>query len=259
MVDGRPAMVEHAHGEHRVEAFQLRRQFFQRQWQVPGGEVGQEALHGQELAEEQPVGIDAHHAVGACTQHAPLVVAIAAADIQYAASAQVQMRGDSRPLPVRTPFGIDVHTEYFEGTFAPGNQSLQCGFQCGSRGFVAGAVEQEALRQFHLLRLQGRQGIERRAPAFEVAVADRQLGVELRGQVGCPVLQLGARQSLLQGVEVQRANHGRAISEAKLRHWNQGTTLENPAASRRSRCSSRLSGCMTFSSALRFWAISSSL
>ncbi|MNT69982.1 hypothetical protein D3C72_2083350 [compost metagenome] len=90
-------------------------------------------------------------------------------------------------------------------------------------------------------------------------MAHRELGIELPGKVGCPVLQGSARQRLLQGVEVQRTNHGRAISEAKLRHWNQGTTLEKPAASRRARCSSKLSGCMTFSRALRFWAISSSL
>ena len=43
-------MVKHAHGEHRVEAFQLARQFFQGQRQVPGRQLGQVLAGGKELA-----------------------------------------------------------------------------------------------------------------------------------------------------------------------------------------------------------------
>ncbi|MCY1285484.1 hypothetical protein D9M69_373250 [compost metagenome] len=115
------------------------------------------------------------------------------------------------------------------------------------------------MQQFEPFRMQRWQGVDRRAPAFQVAMTDGELAVEQAGQVGGPVLQRGSGQALLQAVEVESADHGRAISEAKLRHWNQGTTLRKPAASRRSRCRSRLSGFITFSMALRFWAISSSL
>ena len=97
---------------------------------------------------------------------------------------------------------------------------------------------------------------QRRLPALQVAVAFLHFLVELRLQGVGPFGQRCAGQTAGEGGQI---NHGKAINEAKLRHWNHGTTFENPAASRRSRCSSRLSGFMTFSMALRFWAISSSL
>ena len=91
---------------------------------------------------------------------------------------------------------------------------------------------------------------------FQAAVTFFHFLVELRLQGVGPFGQRSAGQT---AGEWGQINHGKAINEAKLRHWNHGTTFENPAASRRSRCSSRLSGFMTFSMALRFWAISSSL
>ena len=182
-------MIEHAHGEHRVEALQPGRKLFQGQGQVPGRQVRQEALDRQELAEEQPVGIDTHHALGTGAEHAPLVVAIAAAHIQHPLAAQVEVRRDPCPFPVRAPFGVEVHAEQLEGPLAPGDQPLQGGLQRGTGGVVAGAVEGEAPGQFHTGRGQRGQGLHRRAPARQVTVADGQLGVELGGQVGGPVLQ----------------------------------------------------------------------
>ena len=85
-------MVEHAHGKHRVEAFQVGRQVFEREGQVPGGLLLQKALNGLELAEEQPVGVDADHAVGACAEHAPHVITIAAANIEDALALKVDVR-----------------------------------------------------------------------------------------------------------------------------------------------------------------------
>ncbi|MNZ86395.1 hypothetical protein D3C78_1052140 [compost metagenome] len=255
-------MIEHAHGEHRVEAFQLFRQFLQRQRQVPGRQVGQVVLHGEELAEEQPVGIDADHAVGAGAEHAPLVVAVAAADIQHALAGKIQMRGDPCPLPVRVPLGIDMHAEQLERPLAPGDQALERLLQGGALLAAAGAGQGEAFGQLAVLDGQRRQGVDGGLPAGQVAVAAGQLVGEQLGQGGRPGGQRRAAQTVEQGGEVGaggEVGHGRAISEAKLRHWNQGMTFEKPAASRRSRCSSRLSGFITFSMALRFWAISSSL
>ncbi|MCY1559422.1 hypothetical protein D9M68_964620 [compost metagenome] len=83
-----------------------------------------------------------------------------------------------------------------------------------------------------------------------------QLGVQLRLQALRPGSQGRARQAADEGRQI---DHGRAINEAKLRHWNQGTTFEKPAARRRSWWVSSVSGFITFSMALRFWAISSSL
>src|SRR5690606_27496417 len=121
---------------------------------------------------------------------------------------------------------------------------------------LARAVQPETLPQLEGVRAQRGQGVQRLAPARQVAMAAGQLGGELLGQLGRPGGQRGAGQVPGQGGKV---DHGRAISEAKLRHWNQGTTRVKPASSRRWRCCSRLSGCMTCSMALRFWAISSSL
>ncbi len=152
-----------------------------------------------------------------------------------------------------------MHAEHVKRSLAPGDQAAQGGFQGFAGGVVTAAVEAECVQQVDLLGLERRQRLDGGVPARQVAVADGQLGVDLRRQVGAPVLQRTAGQPGLQRIEIETTDHGRAISEAKLRHWNHGTTLLKPAASRRSRCCSRLSGFITFSMALRFCAISSSL
>ncbi|MCY1445969.1 hypothetical protein D9M71_625070 [compost metagenome] len=85
-------MVEHAHGKHRVEAFQVCGQVFEGERQVPGRKLWQIALHGLELAEKQPVGVYADDTIGAGAEHPPLVIAIAATHIQHVLAAQVQVR-----------------------------------------------------------------------------------------------------------------------------------------------------------------------
>ncbi|MNN42590.1 hypothetical protein D3C81_1567830 [compost metagenome] len=112
-------MVEHAHGEHRVETFEVGRQVFQGERQVPGRQFWQVTLNGLELTEEQPVGVDADDAVGTGTEHAPLVIAVAAADIEDTLALEVQVRGYPRPLPVGAPLGVDVYTEQVEWAFTP--------------------------------------------------------------------------------------------------------------------------------------------
>ncbi|BCQ64508.1 hypothetical protein PBOI14_62580 [Pseudomonas sp. Boi14] len=223
---------------------------------MPYRRLRQVTLHRLELAEEQPVGVDADHAVGTGAKHAPHVVAIAAADIEDALALKVQVRGDPRPLPVRTPFGVHVHAEQVERALAPRRQAHQCGAHLRPSGVVAVGVQAQAIDQVDFAGLDLGQCIQGALPALQVAMAFFHLGVELGLQPIGPGGQGRTRQTASEGGQI---NHGRAINEAKLRHWNHGTTFENPAASRRSRCSSRLSGFMTFSMALRFWAISSSL
>ena len=198
VVDRRAAVIEHAHGEHRVEAFELLGQLLQRQRQVPGGQVRQVALHGLELAEEQPVGVDADHAFGAGTEHPPLVVAVAATDIQHAPAAQVEVWSDPRPLPVRAPFGVDMHAKQVERPLAPGRQAEQRIAHLLAGGVIAIVIEGEAVQQVDLARQHGRQGVQRRLPTAEVAVADGHLGVQLLLQVIGPVFQGRTLQALNQ-------------------------------------------------------------
>ncbi|MNV79639.1 hypothetical protein D3C71_1732000 [compost metagenome] len=166
------------------------------------------------------------------------------------------MRADPRPLPVRAPFGVDMYTEQIEWPFAPGRQPHQRLAHLHAGGIVASAIQAQAIDQVDYARLQCGQSVERATPAVEVAVAFFQLGVQLCFQALGPGSQGRSRQT---ADERRQIDHGRAISEAKLRHWNQGTTLEKPAARRRALWASRVSGVITCSMALRFWAISSSL
>ncbi len=257
MVDGRATVIEHAHGKHRVEAFEFRRELFQRHRQMPGRQLVEVALHGVELAEEQPVRIDAHHRVGAGAEHPPHVVAVAAADVEDALAGEIQMRRHALPFPVRTPFGIHVHAEDVERPLAPRRQAEQRIMGGGARRLVAIAFQAEGFAQLDGNGLDIRQRVDRALPARQVAVANGELGFQLLLQAIGPGGQRGAGQAPGEGCQVEV--HGRAISEAKFRHWNQGTTLEKPASSSRWRWVSRLSGFITFSMALRFWAISSSL
>src|SRR5690606_994667 len=224
---------------------------------MPGGQVRQIALHRMELAEEQPVWVDAHHRVGPGAEHAPHVVAIAATDIKDALAAQVQMRRYACPFPVRTPLGVHMHAEHIERPFAPGRKAEQCVMGDGACRLVAVCLQPKGLAQLHGARLDIRQRVDRAPPARQVTMANGKFGVELLLQAVGPGSQRGAGQTPGKRGEVEI--HGRAISEAKFRHWNQGSTLVKPASSRRWRWVSKLSGFITFSMALRFWAISSSL
>ncbi len=210
-----------------------------------------------ELAEEQPVRVDPDHAVGTGTEHAPHVVAVAATDVEDAFAGQIQVRRDPVPLPVRAPLGIDMHAEHVERTLAPWREPHQRIVGGLARGVVTGRVEAEAVTQFDLHGRQRRQRIDGTPPARQITVTNREFGVQLLLNAVGPGGQRGAGQAPGEGSQVEV--HGRAISEAKFRHWNQGTTLEKPASSSRWRWVSRLSGFITFSMALRFWAISSSL
>ena len=106
-------------------------------------QTGQVALGGEELAEEQPVGVDADHAAGAGAEHTPQVVAVAAADIQHALAFEIEVRGHAGPLPVRAPLGIDMHAEQLERPLAPGDQALQGMQQLFAGGVVERCIQAE--------------------------------------------------------------------------------------------------------------------
>ena len=116
-------VIEQAHGKHRVKTFHVLRQIFHPQVQVLPLRILDVLLQRIELHDEEQGGVDPEHKIGAGPAHAPAVVPAATTDIQHRTSAQ---RGDvipeSIPLPVRTPFGIDVQTKQFERAFAPGMQ-----------------------------------------------------------------------------------------------------------------------------------------
>ncbi len=88
-------------------------------------------------------------------------------------------------------------------------------------------------------------------------MADGQLGSDLFAQAVLPSLDDELLQLIAQTLQIKTLDHGRATS-GKVQaleprhHWLR--TLEQALA-----MYSRLSGFMTFSRALRFWAISSSL
>ena len=209
-----------------------------------------------ELAEEQPVRVDTDHAVSTGAEHAPHVVTIAAADVEDALAGKVEMRRDPGPFPVRAPFGVHMHAEYLERPLRHGDSPISASRVAwrvassqGPRGGNIRAARSASASAPVAHRRPGASAADRHG-RWRVW---RPVAVERRWPRQRVVCRPGARR----GSEVEI--HGRAISEAKFRHWNQGTTLEKPASSRRWRWVSRLSGFITFSMALRFWAISSSL
>ena len=65
-----------------------------------------------ELNDKQWSRIYANHFIGTLTQHAPTVIAVTTADIEYALSGQWAKRGlQAIPFKIRSPLGIDSHVE----------------------------------------------------------------------------------------------------------------------------------------------------
>ena len=147
VLDRRAAVVEHAHGKHGVETFHVRRQVFERERQVPGVGSRQVTLYRLELAEKQPVGIDANHAVSTGAEHAPHVVAVATTHIEEAFAFEVQVRRDPRPFPVRAPFGVHMHPEQIERPLAPRAQAHQRGMHLRAGRVIAIGVEGQTVKQ----------------------------------------------------------------------------------------------------------------
>ncbi len=75
---------------------------------------------------------------------------------------------------------------------APGNQAAQGAVQGMAARLIGVPVEGKAVQQLDLAGREGRQSFDGAIPARQVAVADGQFAVDLRRQVGAPVLQRGA-------------------------------------------------------------------
>src|SRR5574344_254286 len=160
------------------------------------------------------------------------------------------------PLPVGTPFGIHMHAKQVKRPLAPGMQAAQGIGQLLALPVATGTVQLYRILQVVLFQRQRRHGLYRVHPARQVTMAGIKALIELVLYRARPVFKRCAVQMAGKGSKV---DHGKAIREAKLMHWNHRCTRLKPASCRRWRCSSRLSGSMTFSMARRFWAISSSL
>ena len=157
-----------------------------------------------------------------------------------------------------------------EGPFAPGHQPPQARFQVfrllvvkGRGGFHAHG---RAIR-YHPGTVHLRQSLPGRLPAGQIPVGLFIEAVpELPADLPCPVTQpLGLKvreQGVVMVLPVEAmhgvANYLIASMETKLKHWYQVITSEKPASSSLSRCSARVSGINTCSSAERFWLISRS-
>ena len=267
----RAAVIQNAHGEHRVEGAQRAGQRFDPHRQHAHGRVAQVALEGLELQRKQGRGVDADDLGGPGAAHAPAVVAVTAAHVQHPPRAEgLDVRGQAIPFPVRAPLRVDVYAEQLEGAFAPGMQAAQRpeqGVATPGRQVLGAADSYGARVEVALVHRRRGQGAQRLLPARQIPVASRaQAGGQLRGQQRGPGRQGAASPALLQPLGVDRGEvararsiHLSAISEAKLKHWNHTSQDVNPAPRRRSRCASRVSGISTLSRASRLAAISSSL
>ena len=81
-----PPVIEHAHGKYCVEYWQVLRHRFQCHRQHVDARLLQVVLDGFELQDEKRRGIDADDLGRPGTQHAPAVVAIAAARVEHPAA-----------------------------------------------------------------------------------------------------------------------------------------------------------------------------
>ena len=236
MIERLPAVVDHAHRQDEIELLAVRQLLETRRNHIvlcgrldQGG--SREVLHA-----EQQRGIDADHATRARVEHLPAEVAVAGADIQHLRIGPVEVVLDPRPLPVRPPLGVDGDVVKLPRALAPGMERLEqglggpiCSQQRLQRGLPGGVVA---------VVLGSKTGFEARQPFCPGGNGAPQLAQRFDG--GC------------------LRRHVLAISEIQLRQRNHTSTSAKPAAWRRLRCSASVSGTITFSSAVRFCATSSS-
>ena len=122
-------MVQHAHGEHRVEEAQVLRYVLDTHRQKLCTSfigVADKVAHRLKLPVKAWGRVNHQHESRACTRHTPGVVAAAAAHVQHFAVLQRrEMRRDALPFPVRAPLGVDFDTTQVERSFTPRGQLAQ--------------------------------------------------------------------------------------------------------------------------------------
>ena len=129
-------MVEHAHGEQRIEGLG-RLQFLesagqqlvaQRDRLVDRCDI---AADGGVLHHEYHGGVYPEHAARAGGTHPPAVIAVATTHVEYAATGErLQVGCDPCPFPIGAPLAVDLNAEQRPGSFAPGLQLHQQMHQC---------------------------------------------------------------------------------------------------------------------------------
>jgi len=126
MVQRRAAVVEDPHGKDAVEKGQVFRDLLDADGNNVVLGVVQVALQHEKLQDRGEEGLDAQDELGALAAHAPAVVAVTAADVEDAPPGKgLDVRQHPVPLPVRAPFGVDVHAEDVVGALAPGVKGLE--------------------------------------------------------------------------------------------------------------------------------------
>ena len=203
--------------------------------------------------------------MSAGANHAPHVVSAAAADIKDGTPGQIgKVRQYALPLPVGTPFGIDIHAVKGEGPFTPRHQILQQVFNPQALAFAERrfALGGDAVQQIQTVGRKLGQKLDGPFPfpvfaVQRVALPGRHLGRQ-RLQ---PVRKRAFGNQLIKVAEINHAGSPdfTAINDPKLKHWNHSSACSKPALRRRALWVSTESVSITFSSMLRFWLISSSL
>src|SRR5690606_15757134 len=101
MIYGRAAVVENAHGEYRIESTYLVGDLVERGRKNVNRGFRHVALDALELHGVGKLGVDTDRQPGAGACHTKTVIAVAAADIQNAASGQRRQMGQQTlPFPV---------------------------------------------------------------------------------------------------------------------------------------------------------------
>ncbi len=218
-------MIQDAHGEHGIQGPQAGRHLLnaQRQ-QVHRPIAADEMPHRLELGQEQLRWVYTQGEGGAGPGHAPQVIAVAAADIEHAATVERRdMRRQAVPLPIRSPLAVDSNPIQFIRPLAPRVQRLQAPYY-GDTGQRVGhtAYGDGGTIQVNRRCSRRRQSHDLGQPAIQIAMTIGgehrvQLIRQLRGPVAERVLPQGGQQR-------RPIHHTRASSAAKLQHWNQTST-----------------------------------
>ena len=135
--------------------------------------VTQQFTHRFKLAQEQLGWVDTHRQMCARANHSPQVITTAAAYVENGAAAEVrQVRQYALPLPVRAPFGIDVHAIQRKRPFTPWHQVAQQRIDALHLTFAQRrfAFSRHAVQQVELPRLDFRQKFHRIGPLLKQTV-----------------------------------------------------------------------------------------
>ena len=118
-------MVRDAHGEHGIETRESG-EVFAAKGQDMCARLTTQSLGQCKLVQEQTCWVDAHCQLRTGFQHAKQVVTVSATDIEHAFAVKiVDVAAQSVPLPVGSPFTVDINAMDAPRTFSPRHVTLQ--------------------------------------------------------------------------------------------------------------------------------------